>query len=304
MHQRAIRWQRLFAFALAATLLLASPAAIAGKGKPDKDVPGVIPPHANAFGKTYEEWSTVWWQWAHSLPAPVDDQGHFHPLFDETGEDCDVGQQGHVWFLGGVFNVSGTANRALCTIPTGTALFFPFLNFEMDNVGIDDPFTRPELENICEHGSVDLLIPGMDDPDLLEVSLDGTLLKNPESYRIDPTFFSYTVPPDNSLYDAFGSDFEGEVLDAVSCGYYVMLSPLSKGKHTLHFKATIHGGSFALDITYTLNVVPAGQYKALEAPADQAPADAAATSGGKEKANHKHKSRNGGQHRSKGKHRH
>ena len=31
--------------------------------------PPVIPPHANAFGKTYGEWAAEWWQWASALPA-------------------------------------------------------------------------------------------------------------------------------------------------------------------------------------------------------------------------------------------
>ena len=52
-----------------------------------------------------------------------------HPLFDETGEDCDVGQSGKVWFLGGVINETGSASRE-CTVPTGKAIFFPILNVE------------------------------------------------------------------------------------------------------------------------------------------------------------------------------
>ena len=39
--------------------------AAGGKGN---DNPGVLPLKANAFGKSYEEWSAAWWQWALSAP--------------------------------------------------------------------------------------------------------------------------------------------------------------------------------------------------------------------------------------------
>src|SRR5262245_59170953 len=62
------------------------------------DNPGVIPPEAAAFGKTYGEWSAAFWQWLYSLPV---DQ---HPLFDTA--DCSAGQSGKVWFIGGTFTLN------------------------------------------------------------------------------------------------------------------------------------------------------------------------------------------------------
>src|SRR5690349_16171961 len=84
-----------------ASFATAVPPAAAAKGV--HDAVGVVPPQAHPNGHTYGEWSEKWWQWAYSLPAAG------HPLFDETGVDCGAGQSGTVWFLGGVFNVSGTA---------------------------------------------------------------------------------------------------------------------------------------------------------------------------------------------------
>jgi hypothetical protein len=40
-------------------------------------------------------------------------------------------------------------------------------------------------------------------------------------------------------------------------GYWILLKPLSPGKHTIHFEAVANagsGGSFAVDVTYNLTV--------------------------------------------------
>src|SRR5262245_29993403 len=69
-----------------------------------------LPPHATVAGRTLEEWSAAWWQWAYSFPVSN------NPLFDETGALAALGDQGPVFFLAGVINVSGTATRSV-TIP-------------------------------------------------------------------------------------------------------------------------------------------------------------------------------------------
>src|SRR2546426_11911178 len=72
--------------------------------------PGVLPPHSHSYGKTYAEWSEVWWQWALSFPAAT------NPIADLTGADCALGQTGPdafpverpVWFLAGTFGSPAT----------------------------------------------------------------------------------------------------------------------------------------------------------------------------------------------------
>jgi hypothetical protein len=233
----------LAALALIAVLVLSGPAAAKNAN------PGVTPPHAKAFGKSYEDWSVAWWNWAISLPVTG------HPLFDKTGENCDVGQQGKVWFLGGVFGFSGAAERT-CTIPTGKAIFFPILNIFADNVDPIDPngppttFTEEELVDVY-------CTPFLHENQKLTVELDGRLLKNLEDYEIEPTPFQYDMPEEDSLYDFFGVDLAGPPPPpgAVSCGYYLMLPPLSKGKHDLHILASSDGlGHFELDVKYNLDI--------------------------------------------------
>jgi hypothetical protein len=66
---------------------------------------------------------------------------------------------------------------------------------------------------------------------------------------------------------------------SVSDGYWVMLKPLSPGRHDIHFGGTFFEGEpfeFTMDITYHVNVAPKGQFRA----AVVAPARAAAISPG------------------------
>jgi hypothetical protein len=84
--------------------------------------PGVIPPQAHPFGLSYGEWGARWWSWAFSFPLAQ------LPLLQAGEVDCSLGQSGSVWFLAGT--VGGAATRS-CTIPTGTALFFPIINYRV-----------------------------------------------------------------------------------------------------------------------------------------------------------------------------
>jgi hypothetical protein len=222
------------ALALAATVL--APLASA---RAENANPGVLPVTANAHGKSYGEWSAAWWQWVLSIPTTV------NPLPDATGAECAQGQSGHVWFLVGVVNVSGQAERS-CTIPSGTALFFPVINTECSTLeaGIFHGNNETELRS-CAHAF------SFTD---LQASIDGVSLTNLASYEIDSPLFTFTLPEDNVL-GITAPPFTGM---SVGLGVYLLLAPLPVGEHTLHFGGTDSTG-FTLDITYHLTVVPAGR---------------------------------------------
>jgi len=81
----------------------------------------------------------AWWQYAFSIPVhnPSNFSQFLNPLFDETRTDCAVGQANNpVFFLVGVFNISGKATRT-CTVPAGKMLFFPILNVEADALALN-----------------------------------------------------------------------------------------------------------------------------------------------------------------------
>jgi hypothetical protein len=240
-----------FAMTMVATVGFAKPIKI------DDGNPRVLPSGSNPYGMSYAEWSVKWWQWAYSLPVTG------HPLFDETGADCAAGQSGPVWFLGGVFNVSGTAHRTLCKVPSGTALFFPIINAEWDNFCPPGNLTLDELRATVA-GFMDLVTD-------LVCEVDGTSIVNLQSYRFAGDPFGVEMPSDN-IWDAFGCPTSPGLYEPlVPDGFFLMLAPLSVGQHAIHFRGTIGDPvNFTLDITYDLTVVPNRHVMiAGDAPGDQ-----------------------------------
>ena len=64
---------------------------------PETPAVEILPPGEPYAGATLGEWDARWWQWAVSLPVPV------NPNLDPTGERCGYGQSGPVFFLPGEF---------------------------------------------------------------------------------------------------------------------------------------------------------------------------------------------------------
>jgi hypothetical protein len=221
--------------------------------------PGVLPPYAKPYGMTYGEWSAKWYQWQYSLPV---DQ---HPLFDTA--DCNEGQTGAVWFLGGTFTVReengsviGEAQRD-CAIPVGKALFFPILNGECDEIvdgSTDEAFLRECANTQADH---------IQD---LEVAIDGKEVEHLSLYRAESPFFTYGPLPENNilLNSGFPAATAGTTVSSVADGYYLMLAPLSVGDHTVNFKGAVVFTSeedgfdfrFELDIAYFITVQPGLRY--------------------------------------------
>lgn len=205
---------------------------------------GVLPPQSRPYGLSYGEWSVRWWQWAYGLPVAG------HPLFDETGADCAAGQSGPVWFLGGVFNVSGTATRDQCTVPAGKALYFPIINVEWDNIC---PPMDPGL-SVDELAAMSAWF--MDLATDLECDVDGQPVQNAASYRFTGDPFAVQMPADN-IWNLYCSTPGGNYYPLVPDGYFIMLAPLAPGPHTIHFRGTIGDPvNFTLEITYHLTVAP------------------------------------------------
>lgn len=200
------------------------------------------PNHAQAdatpavLGKTIGEWSATWWQWSLSIPAAT------NPMLDNSGIFCDVAQKGPVWFLAGIF-IGGTAERN-CTIPNGKYILFPIANAFWINSAWDDPNnTEADYRQFAN----DFLPPSVGGD--LEATLNGNpIIFNPKTpiIRSQSPVFSAKFPADNifALDPGILTDFP-----IVSDGFWVMLPPLSKGTHVLHFRA-----GQAQDVTYHLTV--------------------------------------------------
>ncbi len=214
--------------------------------------PGILPPDSKPYGLTYGEWSAKWWQWALSIPTPD------NSLVDDDGHNAANGQSGPVWFLAGKICVItcpvATADRSV-DVPAGKALFFPILNAEADNLA-DPPTTYSEAELRAFAKA------NMDSGENMVAEVDGVPVKGLESslttqYRVTSPVFTYHIP-ENNIYSLFGLNFpEQDVPGAVADGVFLMLAPLPKGQHTIHFAGNF-GTAFALNIHYTINVVPDG----------------------------------------------
>jgi hypothetical protein len=208
-----------------------------------------VPPTTPELRAYYSLLQQNWWNWAASIKA------NKHPFNDPTGENADQGQQGDVWFIGGIFGepvdettVIGTADR-LCTVPAGKAIFFPVLNTLFSNLGEDPPLSDAELEAAAAFYNG----PATD----LAVRLDGHDVASVKQ-RFETESGAFTL--NYTANGIFGT--KPGTTRAADAGYYVLLAPPSPGVHDLEFQGAYVYTSeeygfdfvFALDIHYTLIV--------------------------------------------------
>lgn len=199
----------------------------------------IIPVNANAYGNTYGEWSARWWQWLLSIPAAT------NPNLDTTGANCAQKQAGPVFYLVGTFG--GSAVTRNCTVPAAKALFFPIINSLFGaGVGDCDP-TNPGVP--CNLADLRVASIASLDSVTLAASIDGKPLQNLDRQRVQSPVLTITFP----VLAVFGLP-AGTFAPNVSDGYWLMLSPLRPGNHTIHFKGTITGGPFVVEVTYMLTV--------------------------------------------------
>ena len=219
------------------------------------------------YGKTYAEWTAEWWKWA--LSFPIDS----NPITDKTGEFCDKGQSGPVWFLAGTL---GESLERTCKIPAGKAIFYPLINIVWidcpestdedltdDEVGWILANFQPPGDSACQLTSTldTFLAPNFGD----EFDMPLSALRKPAIRTQSPVFSAYL--PENSLMSEAcpQPDYpvpmpSGNTGRAVSEGHWVMLPPLENGEHLLK----LHGAGCGPDgeilfenaVTYHLTIKP------------------------------------------------
>jgi len=236
----------------------------------------------------------AWWQWADSFTNEES------PVMQGDGVVDTSNQTGNVWFLAGYFGdwfdpAKPVVFTREITIPSGTALLFPILNGELTpkewqmnwileeeedwyaewsqaNPGatvdeaieallIDEGIAVPEptIEQQWELLTVWFAYPSL--VDTMEASLDGRPIKNIGAYRAaSPEPYSVGFPENDNHMEMYYPD-GGTVSPVVADGWWILVEPLSVGKHTIKFKADFDGddGQLGMDITYEVTVVPAGK---------------------------------------------
>jgi hypothetical protein len=230
---------------------------------------------------TYGDWSAKWWQWLYSIPLESNPQLSGIPPNPDV--DCSQGQSGPVWFLAADFG--GTAVRS-CTVPTGISLFFPVVNTYFGVIGFDcihqgtftvpypfnpvndclvNPWPYPDLgigvadqPNVHNYSDLVKLVAGyLDNPGPIDAEVDSVPVRNLIAYRAKAPMFSVTTPEHNILgvpwpgIGPFGTGAADTYYPNGSDGYWLMLTPLTPGQHTVRFTA---GSPPWLDVTYHLTV--------------------------------------------------
>jgi len=239
------RWLALVPILLVIIMAVSSSRSAVNSG------PKVIDPASVAYGRTYSEWSAAWEQWADSIPAS------HHPLFDNG--NCSTGQSGPVWFLGGKLCPIGEScdlNNIVrnCTIPSAKALYFPVLNDEDSAVEerIGNNAQDPALQQIAGLRSKNESLLGSASA---SCTVDGVPIQQLEQkFRVQSPAFSFTLPADNLFTSIYGKNFPaGTYFPGVDDGWFVMLAPLSPGRHVVQFQGK--GRVWTINVRYNLNVV-------------------------------------------------
>jgi len=260
---------RLMLFA-AVLFGICSVASLTHAVNPPANLAGKVEVIKNGSDYAFGAWSAKWWQWALSIPLYTDAGEPNHPLFD--GEDCSVGQSGHVWFLGGRFcetgkecPLPGTVVRS-CTIPKGTALFIPIVNAE------DSLLEETELggSNLTIESMRTFLAGVLETVTNLELKVDGIPVQNlKEDFRVKSPVFNFRLPeplyngdkPNNVFTAIESGNYPAGTYyhQAVGDGFYVMLKPLPVGPHTIDFSGTFPNGpgpedDFIISMIYNITV--------------------------------------------------
>ncbi len=199
--------------------------------------PGVYSIDSKPYGLTYADWTVKWWQWFNEIPQAT------NPAADKTGSNCGLQQSGPIWFLAGT--TGGSAERS-CTVPAGKAILFPIITSECSYAEFPNLKSESDLRSCATH-----LQNGVTS---LVATLDGMNLQNLAKYRVVTPLFNQTLPPGNVAGAPAGPT------QGLADGNWVFLSPLSAGKHEIHFSGASVDitntavNNFAIDTTYHLTV--------------------------------------------------
>jgi hypothetical protein len=213
----------------------------------------VLPPSALPYDLSYEEWSAKWCQWNFG-------QDTNHAEWVGWSGVCE-GPGSRVRFLAGAPGQI-TVTRKI-TIDVQTPLFFPIVSTTDDNTAcpISDFTTNTPAELAAAAAA------NWSAVTVTTCAIDGVAvagLENPAStdYLVVSPPFSYTTAKEGGALGVIEGEYcipgGTTIYPAVAEGVYLMLSPFSPGKHTIHNTAVVGPVSapyFTQDITYDITVI-------------------------------------------------
>jgi hypothetical protein len=216
----------------------------------------VLPPSSLPYGLSYQEWSAKWWQWS---------LGQSTERMELVGGPgiCE-GPASQVRFLAGAYGFGVTAETNHVTIFAGTPLFLTVLGFVADNTACPtNNFTSLTGDQLA----AEALSGWSGAANLTTCTIDGVPvagIADPTNsvYNVVSPAFSYTTADrDNILSIVEGEDcIPGglTIYPAVTDGVYLMLSPLSPGRHTIHWVGVAGPLSSPIvddDVTFDITVL-------------------------------------------------
>ena len=214
------------------------------------------PSMANGDGPLHRL-QTEWWQWAGSFPLGT------HPLLDETGDLCALGQHGDWWYLAS--NFGGETTRS-CTVPRGVKLLIPLV------VAFCYPEEGFDTEQSCMQFVADVLDAYR--PEDLVVKLDGVkqevrdvcdIVAAPGDKvpplarscvvhrRADRTLFNFAIQPD-TIYASEPGIWRAN--SARGAWAVIDTRELAPGKHRIRIHAMGQPGALIpfMNVVYHLTV--------------------------------------------------
>lgn len=194
-------------------------------------------------GVPLSEWTARWWRWAEAQPLP--------PYLDPDGRLCDLDQHGPVWFLAGT---NGQFQpRRECVVPEGRHLLLPIINML-----VKENRARADCATLQADAAVN-------NEHLLSavVLLDGQPLGDMRVHRVTS----------DGCFRMDADDASSRL--AAADGYWLMLAPLSRGRHTLSVGAnygTGQGGAFSgMQQTFEYVLHVGGQSRQVAVPGPPVP---------------------------------
>ena len=208
----------------------------------DQAQPQILPPESHPFGKSYSEWVAAFWKWLLEYPLPG------NPALEQPNPfDLSARQSGQVWFW-----AAPDFGERVATLPAGKALVLTLRDVECSSLEPEDSGFHGDTEEeqkACAEFWADHIVE-------VFCVIDGVAVENLQAYRFSSPQYSFTAPTPWLFGETGGAG------TSVGDGYFLMLAPLSKGQHTIHYGGTFRftleddgfEAEFPKDITIQLTV--------------------------------------------------
>lgn len=233
--------RRLLSLLLTAALGVVVAASPAAAGAHHSDV---FRNDARPYGTDMATWGERASRWVYGQPYDRS------PLFDPTGENCDVAQRGPVWYVARIAGPPVFSGTRECAVPRGRSLLL-YIGAVVDTYPCPAfPDFRPAPgQSLYDFLAADAKF-WMDTVDFLSVTIDGRPVRDVMSYRYasDDLFW---IKGDPSLAEPFDPCITGRWQKAVVDGFFLMVKPLRPGGHTIVVRGT---NTIGHDKTFTYHL--------------------------------------------------